>query len=46
MDSKKKTYGFFKYILALLILFLLGNSLVICKENEYKLIRQLEGYKG
>ena len=40
MDSKKKSLGFLKYVLAVLVLFLLGNSVVICRENEYKLIRQ------
>ncbi|MCI8375567.1 MAG: protease modulator HflC [Lachnospiraceae bacterium] len=29
-----------KYLLALVLLLLLGNSIVICRENEYKLIRQ------
>ena len=40
MDSKKSSFGFLKYVFALLVLFLLGNSLVVCRENEYKLIRQ------
>ena len=40
MDSKKKGLGFVKYIILLLALFLLGNSIVICRANEYKLIRQ------
>ena len=40
MDSKKRSFGFLKYVVALLVLFLLGNSLVVCRENEYKLIRQ------
>ena len=40
MDSKKRSFGFLKYVFALLVLFLLGNSLVVCRENEYKLIRQ------
>ena len=40
MGSKKRTLGFLKYVIALLVLFLLGNSLVVCRENEYKLIRQ------
>lgn len=40
MDSKKRSFGFLKYVFVLLVLFLLGNSLVVCRENEYKLIRQ------
>ena len=40
MDSEKRSFGFLKYVFALLVLFLLGNSLVVCRENEYKLIRQ------
>ena len=40
MDSKIRSFGFLKYVFALLVLFLLGNSLVVCRENEYKLIRQ------
>ena len=40
MESKKKSLGFLKYVIILLALFLFGNSLVICREDEYKLIRQ------
>ena len=40
MDSKKRSFRFLKYGFALLVLFRLGHSLVVCRENEYKLIRQ------
>ena len=40
MDKEKKKFGVFKYILVLAVLVILGNSLVICREDEYKLIRQ------
>lgn len=40
MNKLKKAGGIWKYILIFALLVLLGNSLVICWENEYKLIRQ------
>lgn len=40
MSKEKKPLGFIKYIIAGVLLLGLANSLVICKENEYKLIRQ------
>lgn len=40
MSKLKKAGGIWKYILIFAFLVLLGNSLVICRENEYKLIRQ------
>ena len=40
MDKEKKKFGIFKYILILAVLVILGNSLVICREDEYKLVRQ------
>ncbi len=40
MSKLKKAGGIWKYILIFALLVLLGNSLVICRENEYKLIRQ------
>lgn len=40
MSKLKKAGGMWKYILVFILLLLLGNSLVICRENEYKLIRQ------
>lgn len=40
MSKVKKVGKVWKYILAVLLLLLLGNSMVICHENEYKLIRQ------
>ena len=40
MSKLKKVNGVWKYILAVLLLLLLGNSIVVCRENEYKLIRQ------
>ena len=40
MSKLKKVNGVWKYILAVLLLLLLGNSIVVTQENEYKLIRQ------
>lgn len=40
MSKGKKAGRIGKYLLALVLLLLLGNSIVICRENEYKLIRQ------
>lgn len=40
MSKLKKAKSIWKYILVLAALLLLGNSIVICQENEYKLIRQ------
>lgn len=40
MSKIKKVGKVWKYILALVLLVILGNSIVICQENEYKLIRQ------
>ena len=40
MDKEKKKFGIFKYILVLAVLVILSNSLVICREDEYKLVRQ------
>lgn len=42
MDKEKKKFGIFKYILVLAVLVILSNSLVICREDEYKLVRRLE----
>ena len=41
MDKEKKKFGVFKYILVLAVLVILSNSLVICREDEYKLVRQV-----
>lgn len=40
MSKVKKAGSFWKYIVTIFLLLALGNSLVVCKENEYKLIRQ------
>lgn len=40
MSKEKKKLGFVKYVLLVVLLLLLGNSMVICHENEYKLVRQ------
>lgn len=40
MSKGKKAGRVWKYLLALVLLLLLGNSIVICREDEYKLIRQ------
>jgi len=40
MSKVKKAGRIWKYLLALMLLLLLGNSIVICHEDEYKLIRQ------
>lgn len=40
MSKIKKVGKVWKYILTLVLLVILGNSIVICQENEYKLIRQ------
>ncbi len=40
MSKVKKAGRVWKYLLALVLLLLLGNSIVICREDEYKLIRQ------
>ena len=40
MSKEKKKPGFVKYILLVILLLLVGNSVVICHENEYKLVRQ------
>jgi len=40
MNKEPKKLGFLKYVIVLLLLILAGNSLVICRENEYKLVRQ------
>lgn len=40
MSKIKKVGKVWKYILAVVLLMVLGNSIVICRENEYKLIRQ------
>ena len=40
-DRKKKSgFGIVKYVLLVILLIVLGESLIICQENEYKLIRQ------
>ena len=39
MDKEKKKFGVFKYILILAVLVILGNSLVICREDEYSILR-------
>ena len=39
MDKEKKKFGVFKYILVLAVLVILGNSLVICREDEYLVFR-------
>ena len=36
MSKEKKNPGFVKYILLVILLLLVGNSMVICHENEYK----------
>lgn len=40
MSKIKKVGKVWKYILAVVLLVILGNSIVVCQENEYKLIRQ------
>ncbi len=40
MSKVKKIPGIFKYIVLVALVVVLGNSLVVCQENEYKLIRQ------
>jgi len=40
MSKEKKKLGFLKYIIIVVFLIVLGNSLVVCHEDEYKLIRQ------
>lgn len=40
MSKIKKVGKVWKYILAVVMLVILGNSIVVCQENEYKLIRQ------
>ena len=40
MSKIKKAGNVWKFLFALVLLLLLGNSIVICRENEYKLIRQ------
>lgn len=40
MSKIKKVGNVWKYILAFVLLVILGNSIVVCQENEYKLIRQ------
>lgn len=40
MSKEKRGFGFFKYVVVVLLLIILGNSLVVCHEDEYKLIRQ------
>lgn len=40
MSKVKKAGRIWKYLLALMLLLLLVNSIVICHEDEYKLIRQ------
>lgn len=40
MNKVKKVKSIWKYIFVFVVLLLLGNSLVICRENEFKLIRQ------
>jgi len=39
-EKKKKGFGVIKYIILVVLLITVGNSLIICQENEYKLIRQ------
>lgn len=39
-EKKRKGLGAIKYILLVIVLLVLGNSLIVCQENEYKLIRQ------
>lgn len=39
-EKKKKGFGILKYIVLAVLLITVGNSLIICQENEYKLIRQ------
>lgn len=38
--KKRKRLGAVKYIVLVLVILVLGNGLIICQENEYKLIRQ------
>ena len=40
MSKLKKAGKAWKYIIIFVLLLVLGNSVVICRENEYKLIRQ------
>lgn len=40
MSKIKKVGKVWKYILVVVLLVILGNSIVVCQENEYKLIRQ------
>ena len=38
--SRKKAWKPLKYVILVAALIVLGNSLIVCQENEYKLIRQ------
>lgn len=38
--KKRKGLGAIKYILLVLLVVVVGNGLIVCQENEYKLIRQ------
>lgn len=40
MSKSGKKLGFLKYIVAILLLIVAFNSMVVCHEDEYKLIRQ------
>lgn len=40
MSKIKKVGKVWKYILVVVLFVILGNSIVVCQENEYKLIRQ------
>ncbi|MCI8418549.1 MAG: protease modulator HflC [Lachnospiraceae bacterium] len=39
-EKKRRGLGAIKYVLLVIVLLVLGNSLIVCQENEYKLIRQ------
>ena len=38
--KKRKGLGAIKYVLLVLLVLVVGNGLIVCQENEYKLIRQ------
>ncbi|MBQ8184755.1 MAG: protease modulator HflC [Lachnospiraceae bacterium] len=39
-EKKKSIFSIVKYVLLVAVLIVLGSSIIICQENEYKLIRQ------
>jgi len=40
MSKEKKEFGFLKYVVLAVLLLVAANSMVVCHEDEYKLIRQ------